>query len=332
MNSFLKKYQRWVLAMAFGIGFFVFVLLHPGAVQADTAQAAPSLLSNLTPVCMQCGNCTLEDALLVGKNAFTLALGVVGALVLLLLVYGGFMLLISHGNQQAITYGKGIIGNTLKGLAIFLLSWTIVNAIITGLAENINITSWFSFDTPNYNFPCEKPKQEPGSVPNTTTTPGVPNPAGALGTSGWTTQNLDPGQLDDASPNLQKLVNCLYSMPELKNMVINSISDDHIFTNKCKVESCSRTASESNTCGSSTACYSKTACQHKCGSCHYFQGQSNSENGFSYAVDINKATPVSVLQKVADPTITTPGKCAKYVTLFHPEGDHLHLSAVGCPD
>src|SRR3990167_579042 len=147
MNAFLKKYQRWALTMGFGIGFFVFILLHPGTVQADTAQAVPSLLSNLTPVCMQCGNCTLEDALLVGKNAFTLALGVGGALVLLLLVYGGVMLLISHGNQQAITYGKGIIGNTFKGLAIFLLAWTIVNGIIIGLAENQNITSWFDFPT-----------------------------------------------------------------------------------------------------------------------------------------------------------------------------------------
>lgn len=328
MNSFLKKYQRWALPMGFGIGFFVFVLFHPGV-----AQAAPSLISNLTPACMECGNCTLEDGLLVAKNAFTLGMAVVGALVLLLLIYGGFMLLISHGNQQTITYGKGIIGNTFKGLAIFLLAWTIVNGIIIGLAENQNITSWFDFPTPNYNLPCEKPQQrQDPALENTSTTPGDLSSAGELGTGGWETQNLDPGQVKDASPNLQMLVNCLYAQPGLENMVVNSISDDHIFTNKCKVESCSRTASENGKCGSPTACESKTACQHACGSCHYFQGQNNSQDGFSYAVDINKKTPVSVLQKAADPDIANPGPCARFVTLFHPEGDHLHLSAEGCPD
>lgn len=330
MNSFLKKYQRWALPMGFGIGFFAFVLFHPGV-----AQAAPSLISGLTPACMECGNCTLEDGLLVAKNAFTLGMAVVGALVLLMLIYGGFMLLISHGNQQTITYGKGIIGNTFKGLAIFLLAWTIVNGIIIGLAENQDITSWFSFETYEYSWPCEKPQQrQPDELQDVIVVPGALSPSGETGTTGWQTRGIDKRQLDDASDAVEKLVNCLYAQPEIKDKVfINSISDDDVFTDKCKVEKCNRTAQANGVCNkTSYFCYNDSYCVHKCGSCHYNVGQSSSADGFSYAVDIDDQINEATFRKIADPKHVPPGPCAQYVSLFHPEGDHVHLSAVGCTD
>jgi len=60
-------------------------------------------------------------------------LGVVGALALLLLVYGGISMIIAAGNETKIAKAKSLIAYTAIGLVVIFSSYTIINFVIQAL-------------------------------------------------------------------------------------------------------------------------------------------------------------------------------------------------------
>ncbi|MBU2228889.1 pilin, partial [Patescibacteria group bacterium] len=54
------------------------------------------------------------------------ALGLLGLVAVIIIMYGGFIWMTAQGNQDKIEKAKKIIFNGLIGLAIILLSWAIV--------------------------------------------------------------------------------------------------------------------------------------------------------------------------------------------------------------
>lgn len=78
-------------------------------------------------------NCSVSDMVQTALNVFQLILGVLGSLSLLFCVYGGFVWILSRGNQQMIEQGKNILLGATIGLTLVLCSWVIINFVIATL-------------------------------------------------------------------------------------------------------------------------------------------------------------------------------------------------------
>ncbi|MBT4277333.1 hypothetical protein HOD96_01125 [Candidatus Falkowbacteria bacterium] len=136
----------------FFIVFSVFFTL-PSLVQAEPWTPGKNLIPD------DCrGNaedCGVEDLVQVAINVFQLILGVLGSLTLLFFVYGGFVWVLSRGNQQMIQKGKDILTGALVGMSLVMASWVIVNFVIaalTGVSNDFSTiylfdtSSWWSLD------------------------------------------------------------------------------------------------------------------------------------------------------------------------------------------
>ncbi len=79
--------------------------------------------------------CGINEFVQLLINFFQLMLGILGSLSLVFFIYGGFIWVLSRGNQQMIQKGKDIIIGSIVGLSLALGSWVIVNftiALVTG--------------------------------------------------------------------------------------------------------------------------------------------------------------------------------------------------------
>lgn len=75
-------------------------------------------------------DCTTCDLFLLAQNVFKFVLEIIFAIVVVILVIGGFYLLTSAGNPKNVEKGKIIIRDALIGLAITLCSWLIINTVL----------------------------------------------------------------------------------------------------------------------------------------------------------------------------------------------------------
>lgn len=80
------------------------------------------------------GDCTLNDLLLILVRVTQLMLGVMGSVALLMFTYGGYVWLTSAGKSERVATGKTILVNASVGLAVILLSWTIVNLVLVAFS------------------------------------------------------------------------------------------------------------------------------------------------------------------------------------------------------
>jgi hypothetical protein len=101
---------------------------------------AANELPSIVPACARLGsgpapdlNCALQTFDAIAK----LAIGIVGALVLLMFVYGGFKVIYSSGNASKAKEGLGILRNAVIGMLIVLLAGYLVEY---GLAQMKIIT------------------------------------------------------------------------------------------------------------------------------------------------------------------------------------------------
>jgi len=91
----------------------------------------PSCISApLMPDCVCYGNCTLCDIITTALNAINVLLELVGSLLLLMFVWGGFTLLTSAGKDDRVKKGKDIIGNAFKGLLIAFFAFIFITGLI----------------------------------------------------------------------------------------------------------------------------------------------------------------------------------------------------------
>lgn len=109
------------------------------------------------PSCVASGVCDLCDLVELFVNVSDLFLGLLGAVSLILFIYGGVWLLISAGNEQRITYGKKVIGGSIIGIIIVFSAFVIVNFIFWAMIDDANVegpnvfsAAWF--DGPSCEF------------------------------------------------------------------------------------------------------------------------------------------------------------------------------------
>ena len=84
--------------------------------------------------CRAVGRCSLDNILQLFVNVTTLILGVIGSLVLLMFVYGGFLWVTSRGEAKRVEKGKDVITQAVIGFAIVVLSYSMINFLIAALA------------------------------------------------------------------------------------------------------------------------------------------------------------------------------------------------------
>ena len=74
----------------------------------------------------------LSSALLTYIN---IALGIVGLIAVIFLIYGGFRYITSAGNEEVAEGAKKTIQNSIIGLVVIILSYTIITVIINAIAR-----------------------------------------------------------------------------------------------------------------------------------------------------------------------------------------------------
>jgi hypothetical protein len=89
-----------------------------------------------TCACRAEGKCTLDNMLQIFVNISIFILGICGSIILLMFIYGGFLWVTSRGDADRIKKGKETVTNSVIGLAIILLSYSIINFVIAAFAGN----------------------------------------------------------------------------------------------------------------------------------------------------------------------------------------------------
>ncbi|MEK7615456.1 MAG: hypothetical protein AAB431_03685, partial [Patescibacteria group bacterium] len=80
-------------------------------------------MKGISTDCGNQGNCSLEDIMIVIVDIGAFVLGLVGALVLLMYVIGGFYILASHGNTGHVKKGQDYIKISTIGLLIVMFAY-----------------------------------------------------------------------------------------------------------------------------------------------------------------------------------------------------------------
>jgi hypothetical protein len=79
------------------------------------------------------GSCTLNTFVELGVRIAEYILGIVGALTLLMFIYGGFMWILSGGSSDKVQKGKDIIIGSVVGLVIVFSSYLIISFVSNNL-------------------------------------------------------------------------------------------------------------------------------------------------------------------------------------------------------
>ncbi len=124
---------------------------------AGAAQAAPAIgNSGLLPVCAD-GKYGVNAFIIVIFNVIKLLWGLTGTVALVMLIVGGFTMLLASGDPQKVKGGVTTIRNAIIGIVLVLGSWLIINTfvgIITQGAIPTDIVSIFSAKWSEATDPC----------------------------------------------------------------------------------------------------------------------------------------------------------------------------------
>ena len=92
--------------------------------------------------CRDTGICTIIEGLQVFVNISVFILGMIGSLVLLMFVYGGYLWVMSRGDSKRIENGKQTMVNAIVGMFLIFTAYAMINLTI----------AWIAGDTPQPNI------------------------------------------------------------------------------------------------------------------------------------------------------------------------------------
>lgn len=126
----MKKYLSLFFIFFFGSAVLFFPLSFIFA--ADSIFTSDTFMeaNGIDADCVNKGNCTPCDFLLMGIRITRWILGISGAIALILFVIAGFLLLVSAGNKTMIDRAKAIIKGTVIGLILLFASWQLINLLL----------------------------------------------------------------------------------------------------------------------------------------------------------------------------------------------------------
>ena len=92
------------------------------------AEVGP-FMQDISKACGNLGDCSLADIMMVFDNVGLFILSIIGGVVLLMYVVGGFYMLISGGSAERVKKGKKYLTISTIGLLIVMFAWTGVRAL-----------------------------------------------------------------------------------------------------------------------------------------------------------------------------------------------------------
>jgi len=84
------------------------------------------------------GDYTVDDFIILAIRVSKMIMGIVGSLSLIMLIYGGFMFLISAGSSESITKARKIIVAAIIGLVIVFSSYLIIKFVLGAIGIDWN--------------------------------------------------------------------------------------------------------------------------------------------------------------------------------------------------
>ena len=134
-----KKFNLKKIATVFTVVFFVAIFLflaHSAYAQVTTNQT--ELDFGLQPVEQGIGLGTADIRLIIAR-IIRAVLGLLGIIAICIILWAGYTIMTSGGNEEKIAEGKKILINAVIGLAIILSSFAIVQFVINQLAKATGI-------------------------------------------------------------------------------------------------------------------------------------------------------------------------------------------------
>ena len=94
---------------------------------------ATKALNIIPPDCLSktAANCGLDDLAQLFINLYSIGIVYLGAIALLFLIIGGFVMLTSQGRQDRVDLGKRIIADTIIGVVVVMTAYFVINIIQT---------------------------------------------------------------------------------------------------------------------------------------------------------------------------------------------------------
>ena len=123
--------QLAVVAGLSTLGILLFSFAPAAFAQLISPGDAPSAISTATG-----GQGSARQLVL---TILTFFLGFLGLLAVIMIIYGGILYVSAAGNQDSIDKGKKIIMYAIIGLVIILLSFAIVNTVLTGAGTGTDV-------------------------------------------------------------------------------------------------------------------------------------------------------------------------------------------------
>ncbi len=127
--------------------FFTASLLLTGSLAPNTLQAADpnsfekgsghtfSIIDGINPECRIQGNCDFCDFLDLIEIIARFLWGISGTFAFLVIVNGGFGIMLSKGNSEELEKNKKAIGAAILGFIFILISWQFINAVFFILTQ-----------------------------------------------------------------------------------------------------------------------------------------------------------------------------------------------------
>lgn len=254
--------------------------------------ALPSLASAQAGGLVPCSgpDCNTNDVVAFANSMIEYLIKGLGVIAVIVMVYAGFKMVTSAGDETAWTKAKELFGNVIIGIILILAAWLIVDTILKGLTSQ-GLNEWSQ-------------KLQMSDVPNPNNTPIVGNtPKTGTGNGSYNYASGIASQSGHASSKLNSLLSCVSSNVDFQ-YTLTSISDSKI-VNGTKTWAQCRAGGQS------------AGCAHSSGSKHY--GTANEDR--SYAADIRVSNLSSTQQNAIRSAASTCGGSSLH------EGDHIHISA-----
>ena len=133
--------SKTFLILLIGI-FFSFLIL---SIAPSIVNAQP-IVNATRQECRDSGDCELNDIWKIVVAGTNIIFGLIGSVVLVMFIYGGFTFMTSAGSKERVAKGKTIIIQSVIGMAIMFLSYTIVGFVFAmlGISGNFYSTGWFT--------------------------------------------------------------------------------------------------------------------------------------------------------------------------------------------
>lgn len=125
-----NKSKKLILGTLFAVILMSALFFTASVVMAQTTTSAPDL--GLQPVGESIGLPTTDIRLVVARIIRT-ALGLLGIVAVVLILYGGFVWMTAGGDEEKVSQAKKILFNSVIGLAIILSSFAIASFVISRL-------------------------------------------------------------------------------------------------------------------------------------------------------------------------------------------------------